>query len=195
MKNKIIEEWLVRDNLHLIQQLGLDAVEEAKKNSKYDGVEIPQKPIHDFVKVENEQTKLSETERKILSFYHEVLRDGHDERLDNFYHQEAVLHAICDKDIKGIPNIKAYLNNLIACLPKKEINVCKVSSNVRDGIAEVAVRWRLIGEHLGNGFFGEATEKPIYMPVINHYRVQHDKIVEEWMVFDAFDTYCQIFSS
>ena len=33
--NKIYEEWLVRDNLYLIQQLGFDPVEMAKRDYRY----------------------------------------------------------------------------------------------------------------------------------------------------------------
>ncbi len=194
-ENKIFEEWLVRDNLYIIEQLGFNAIEMAKRDQRY----------KNRTKARNEKPKkavngkqyffdLDKPAELIHSLYENVWSKRDFEQLANYYHNLAKIHSICDKELLGYGQLKGYLENIFATLPNADVEVQRITCNELDGKSEVAVRWQLRGTHLGDGLFGPASGKEIELPGISHYTVKDGKIHEEWMVFDGYDALCQIYA-
>ena len=48
----------------------------------------------------------------------------------------------------------------------------------------IAVRWELAGTHDGGALYGAATNKPIYILAVTHWRIAQGVIVDEVTVFD-----------
>lgn len=48
----------------------------------------------------------------------------------------------------------------------------------------VAVRWELAGTHDGGALYGAASNEPIYILAVTHWRIAHGVIVDEVTVFD-----------
>jgi len=194
-ENKIIEEWLVRDNLYLLEQLGFDPVEMAKKDQRYANIDIAifNQEIQKGTSKNGMPYDLHKPADLILSLYNEVWADRQFNDLSRYYHPLANVHAICGKDLIGPRNIASYLSHLFDSFPEAHVQIERVSTNVIEEGFEVAARWRILGRHTGDGFFSPASGKPISMPGITHYLIKEGKIVEEWMVFDGFDTLCQIY--
>lgn len=194
-ENKIFEEWLVRDNLHLVEQLGFDPVEMAKRDQRYKGIPITfsQNGVLDIIP-NGRPLNLQNPNDLIISLFANVWKSQNFDHLQQYYHRFSTIHAIQNKDLIGFADLQSYLSHLMASFPEAKITLERVSSNKKGNTSEVAARWKVEGIHSGNGFFGTASGKPIVMPVISHFIVENGKILEEWMVFDAFDVLCQIHS-
>ena len=48
----------------------------------------------------------------------------------------------------------------------------------------IAVRWELTGTHDGGALYGAATDEPIYILAVTHWRIAHGLIVDDVTVFD-----------
>lgn len=200
--NRIVEEWLVRDNLHLVQQLGFDPIEIAKKmpnkrppfqsdfglSQTMEGQRVPS--------VYSPQSTKFEIGDFILKMYNLVWEWKLFNHLKDFYADNAVSHYICNKDLIGINQMQGMLVSLFASFPNAKFLIDRVTCN--EGIVkdewEVAVRWRLQGLHEGIGYFEKPSGNTVEILGITHIKVRNEKIVEEWITFDGLDVLTQIHS-
>ncbi|MEM9932614.1 MAG: ester cyclase [Bacteroidota bacterium] len=195
-ENKIVEEWLVRDNLHLVKQLGFDPIIMAKRDQRYTGNRALPSLWPSTPNTENNELdslNVSGPVQLVQLLFEQEWKKEKVSDLTHYYHASAVVHAICEEDLKGIPQIETYLSDLFACFLDKEVTLERISANEKEGKVEVAARWKMTGTHHTDGIFGPASGKPIVLPGITHYLIEDGKILEEWMVFDAFDVMCQIY--
>lgn len=193
-ENKIFEEWLVRDNLHLVKQLGFDPVEMAKRDGRYKDYPIDISPNGTDILQEERALNVSKANDLVISLFKEVWKKRDFKNLDQYYADSAILYAICEEDVTTKSGLQNYFENLISCFPQAEISLERISSNKKGNGYEVAARWKMKGEHKGQGFFGVPSGKSVSLPIISHYFVQDGKIAKEWLVFDGFDALCQIHS-
>ena len=199
--NKIYEEWLVRDNLGLVQQLGFDPIEMAKKDNRYTGRESflnknrKQKNSTNGVNGLQEAYDFSVPHELILSLFNDVWKTRAFNKLATFYNETSTIHAICENDIKGPVQLANYLGDLFNTLSDIHLEVERITTNDLDHGSEVAVRWSMTAVHTGEGIFGPASQKAVFIPGISHFIVENGKIEKEWMVFDGFDVLCQIYAN
>jgi predicted ester cyclase len=190
--NKIYEEWLVRDNLAVVEQLGFDPVEMAKQNKDYNG----KKSLawQRDVKHLNGQLKTfrpSTDEEKILSLFYKGWNRKDKEKIVQHYAPGSCIHAIRNKDYSPEENA-AFMLSVLASFPDALVTVERITSNRRTADTEVAARWMITGTHGGKGFFTGATNVPVIIRGISHFLIRDTLIEEEWTVFDAFDVMCQL---
>lgn len=193
-ENKIYEEWLVRDNLHLVQQLGFDPVEMAKRDQRYatGKTKTPRNTIAQSPNGTANILEESTVAKLVYSLINETWGKRDFEKLTNYYHTLANVHAICDSNLVGVHQLKNYAQHLMNSFPDARIIIDRVTCNERADDTEVACRWKIVGTHSGDGFFSPASGEEIILPVISHYIIKDGKISEEWMIFDGFDLLCQI---
>lgn len=60
------------------------------------------------------------------------------------------------------------------------------------GDVAVALRWSLTGRHLGTGIWGLATGRSLLMMAVSHYRLRGPRIVEDITVFDELAVLRQV---
>jgi predicted ester cyclase len=198
-ENKIEEEWLVRDNLHIVQQLGFDPVQLAKNSGRYRSGLLPHVPFIAENRVGQQvpprhKIAVEGTAKLLYDLFQNVWNGRYFDRVGDYYHSTATIHAICGHHYRGVTAIQGFLVNLFSSLPQAALQVERITCNTGKESDTVAVRWRLTGLHQGNGYFGPASGKPVNMPGISHFVVTGGKISQEWTVFDAFDVLCQIYS-
>jgi predicted ester cyclase len=201
--NKIYEEWLVMDTYHLVQQLGLDPIEVAKKAAKSTQhlaptitfglpetaeAGLPPKP---FIPTSDE----FEIGEFMLELFNKVWERRSFNNVKKFYEEKAVVHYICNRDLVGVNEIQGMFISLFASVPNAKLVLERITCNKRDSDQDwdVAVRWRLQGIHEGTGYFGAPSGKPIDIFGINHYKIRNEKIVEEWLLFDGMEVLRQIY--
>ena len=195
--NKIEEEWLVRDNLYLIQQLGYDPVALARQSKKYSHKSLPSVPLIAENRVGQQRPVKSEDRPNdsatlLYNLFQNVWNGRYFNQLGEYYHPTATVNGICDQTYRGVSQIQSYLINLFASVPQGVVQVERITANLGENNDTVAVRWRLTGLHQGNGFFGPSSGKPVNILGISHFNIFDGKIEQEWTVFDAFDVLCQI---
>lgn len=200
--NRIYEEWLVRDNLWIVRQLGFNVYETARKLAKAapkDG----QLPYARLGMSENMKGQISPKlhlakDDSVGEWMLEMLSRVYNYRLFNeverYYAENATVHFVCDQDLTGHAQIQGMLISLFSAFPNAAFVVERVTCNKRTEADSysVAVRWRINGVHEGFGFFGAPTGKPATILGISHYTVTRKKVVEEWTVFDGLDVMKQL---
>lgn len=201
--NRIYEEWLVRDNLWIVMQLGLDPRETARK--------MAEAVSREYAGVQRTYGLCEAMEGQCVPQWHPARDDSVGEwmlemagRIYNYkyindvkkyYHDNAVVHFICGKDLNGYDEIQGMIISLLASVPGGSYEVERVTVNERQGGdgQDVAMRWRLRGLNEGIGFFGAPSGKPVEIMGISHYHVQDRKIREEWITFDGLDVLKQMY--
>lgn len=201
--NRIYEEWLVRDNLWIVKQLGIDPHELAKKMANASvtnsGIEKTRYGMDTNMKGQFFPEKYIAKDDSIGEFVNEMINKIYNNRLfnevRNYYHENSVLHYICDKDLTGYNQIQGMLITLFASFPNANFIVDRISCNRRDesNSYDVAVRWRISGVHEGLGMFGQPSGKPVEFLGITHYRIVDKKVVEEWFTYDGLDVLRQVY--
>lgn len=202
-KNRIYEEWLVRDNLWLVQQLGFDIHEVAKKMAKSNVLKVPalqsEYGLAESMYGQFVPSRYKAKDDSVGEWMKQILDEMYNYKMINmakeYYAPEAIVHNICNQDLYGYENIQGMMISFLGSIPNGHYYVDRVTVNDRrgDDCYTVAVRWRMKGLHEGIGVFGSPSFKPLNILGINHYRIKNKKIVEEWITYDGLDVLRQTY--
>lgn len=195
--NRIHEEWLVRDNLWIVTQLGIHPDELAKRMAKTASAKINSlqstyglcESMEGQFMPEKYEAKDDSVGEMILEMLSHIYNYKYINEVKKYYYDNAVVHFICDKDLNGYDEIQGMIISLLSSVPNGSYEVERVTCTDRpnnDGY-DVAVRWRLRGINEGIGFFGQPSGKHLEIMGINHYYVVDNKVREEWITFDGLD--------
>ncbi len=199
--NRIYEEWLVRDNLWIVKQLGFDSHEVAM-NMAQNSIASSEQASYGLgentigqIFPEHYNAKDSSVGELLLEMLKNVYAGRYFNKVTKYYDEKATLHYICDKDLIGHSQIQGMLVSLFASFPNSNFLIDRITCNkrVEENTYDVAVRWRIIGLHEGFGMFGSASNNMVEILGINHYIVENNKIIEEWMTYDGLDILRQIY--
>jgi pimeloyl-ACP methyl ester carboxylesterase/predicted ester cyclase len=203
LENKIYKEWIVRDNMGPLIQLGLDphrfAAQLARK--KVDAGE----PLMDVL--ENRRMlgqNPPETEADVSIAHNDgeaqLLRDLHHiynrrmfGRIEKMYAPNCQWHGPLMRELYGPAAVLQQTMRLVALMPDSAFvaqHICAVESE--EGGTKYAVRWIMEGHHLGYGPLGAPTGHPLSVMGISHFHIRDGKIVEEWVVYDELSMLVQI---
>lgn len=194
--NLIFEEWLVRDNLWIVQQLGIDAEVLAKQMAKNQ----PAKKTFGYDECMEGQfipTAYTAKDNSIGEQLLEMLNAVYNQKLINricdFYADNAIIHTICNKDLIGHDEIQGATISFLSSFPNARLIVERVTYNTySDGSTHASVRWYLRGLHEGIGMYGLPTGKPVEILGITQYTITDGKIVEAWEIYDGLDVLRQL---
>lgn len=203
-ENRVSEEWLVRDYMAMVLQLGLDPHEFAKKLARQNPLAGARKESLGAVERTIGQNappeyKLPSSDKfDIEDFVNQVLHEIWNWRLFNKIREYFVPNYICytvpDRQIHGINDYFAYVMSFIVAFPDAVMNFEHIYWNEdEDGLFRVAVRWRLIGTHNGYSKFGEPSSKRVQIMGITHFWVKDSKFLREWTVYDEIAILTQIY--
>ena len=196
--NRIHEEWLVRDNLWIVTQLGLDPHQVAKNMAIAAGKKTPGllqasyglcESMEGQFMPERYTAKDDSVGEMMLEMTSRIYNYKYINEVKKYYHKNATVHFICDKDLNGYDEIQGMLVSLLASVPNASYEVERVTCNERAGKDgyDVSLRWRLRGINEGIGFFGQPSGKPLDIMGISHFHVVDNKVREEWITFDGLD--------
>lgn len=202
--NRIYEEWLVRDNLWICEQLGYDPHQIAKRLAFHsyqngEGMNIRNGLDENMIGQKFPQIYVGK-DSSIGEFMLEMLNNIYNCRLFDlvrkYYYENSVVHYICDKDLTGHFQIQGMLINLFASFPNANFNIDRITCNGNEKLEEnyIAVRWRLAGIHEGIGQFGKPSFNHVEILGISHFTIRKRKVVEEWITYDGLDVLKQIYS-
>ena len=203
LENKIYKEWIVRDNMGPLIQLGLDphrfAAELARK--KVDAGE----PLMDVL--ENRrmlgqyppETEADvsiahdDGEERLLRGLHHIYNRRLFGLIEKIYAPNCQWHGPLMRELYGPAAVLQQTMRLVALMPDSAFvpqHICAVESE--EGGTKYAVRWIMEGHHLGYGPLGAPTGHPLSVMGISHFHIRDGKIVEEWAVYDELSMLVQI---
>ncbi|MFN2287511.1 MAG: ester cyclase [Chromatocurvus sp.] len=199
--NRIVEEWLVRDNFALLEQLGIDPAAHAR------ALAAPTKPpseaytawrqreIERVCQAPGAPATASTDEapaQAVAAALHNIWNARLIGDCRTLYTADARIHASGRPDVDGIEAIMRFYVDMLAALPDAGFSADYICDNsMRDG-SWVAVRWTLAGLHTGPSRWGAPTGAPVLVLGESQYRLVNGRVVEEWLVFDEVAVMTQI---
>jgi len=198
----ITREWLARDNLALVRQLGFDVRECATLLRDRYTPELRQWFDKETSRLNNaagETTRgpLADVRSDPESFSQQLLdaswRSGDAATLDAAYAPYAVMHRSPVEIISGrkaIENYYAALRSAFDCSAARVDHVAQQPAG-EDAI-HVATRWAACGTHTGDYLGTSATGRPVYIMGVTHRRIVSGRTAVEWTVFDGLGVLSQL---
>ncbi len=203
-ENRIVEEWLVRDNLSLARQLGVDVnawVEQKAAEPLASDSTFAKWLGSEFDRVSNLPRErraypadaAADPEAVIAASLNNIWSTRLVGDANLLYAEDAVLHASARDAIRGTTDIARFYMDMLSCLPDAKVAVdytCK--NSMLDDATYVAARWALAGHHTGGTLWGPATGAPVFILGESQYKLVDGKVVEEWLVFDELAILTQV---
>ncbi len=194
--NRIVHEWLVRDQAAIARQIGLHERTLAQRWLDERGGDIAKSakpamppappPYRSFVDPQPIAQAYAQAHRSLW-----LDDDG------------ASLQALLDPMvIAALPGgesavergaLGRFWAGLRQALPARSYEVEHLVANPRPGRATaLAMRWRARTEHTGPGRYGTPSGRPVELLGICHAEVEHGRVVREWVLIDDVATWMQV---
>ena len=205
-ENRVVEEWICRDELALIRQLGLDEHALAKRLVQAEveaGLSLPPVNQGEIQRVEGQNTPSSVQEPKSDGFdpeyfvrraFHELWNWRLLNVLDDYCVPNYWSKVSTNRTLYGVGDYKAYVLGWMAAFSDVTLlvdHVCWVTESSTKH--RVATRWTLQGTHDGPGVYGAPTGKRVSIVGITHHEIENEQFVREWTVFDEFALLKQLY--
>ena len=203
LRNMVVEEWLVRDELSHVLQLGLDPVATAaemvakERDSDFQSTVAGdvergwgQLPPPEW---ESSDSDTFDPEDFIGRMFHEIWNWRLLNKAREFYHENFAFEGATRRSFLGLNDFHSYALGLLAPFPDLAIQTdhfCHVGD--AESGWRVATRWTMRGTHTGYGVYGEPTGNPVRLMGISHHLIQDGRISHEWTIFDEFALLKQI---
>lgn len=198
-ENRIVEEWLVRDNWRAVAQIGGDPWTVAKAQAAADREGDPARHGWRAKAIEAVRSlpdgDIADDHPAILpaTMLRSALRD-------DLYGEAAEALSVA-AEIRWPSNRLGFgrgfwigcATQLRSMLHDAALRIEHVAARPLPGddIA-VAIRWSITGIHRGAGLWGPATGREILIMAVSHYRLRAGRIVEDVTVFDELAVLRQI---
>lgn len=203
-KGIIVEEWLARDNLLLMHQLGFDAHALAKKAAR------SEKPLAYTVPSEADRLRgqlppvevapADSKEFDPATFTHTALHQIWNHRLLNlvptYYAENFKCDSSSGRSFYGQNQMTNYILQFLAPFPDLAISIDQFTALQEDATTyRTATRWVIQGTHKGIGMYGKPSGNPIRLMGMTHNIIKDGKFTEEWTIFDEFALLKQIYAN
>jgi hypothetical protein len=202
-ENKIVYEWLMRDNSFLVKQLGVDVLDAAEHFATF-----PAAPEFDTWKAEEitrvkagAQTKHqwpTKLDKKHTDFankwVHIFFNDKDYGPIADFYHVNAKAQWPGGVEAIGVPGIRgAFIQWLAQCPDAKATCDHIAVVPFEDEGIDIAIRWSLAGTFSARDKrLAKYSGQDFFVLGATHLRIINDKISEEWTVFDEVAGYANL---
>lgn len=203
LENRIYKEWIVRDNMGPLMQLGIDphafALDLATKryangetvldfgeNRRLLGQYPPEAEAD--VSIAN-----SDQEADLLRDLHHIYNKRMFGRISTLYSPNCQWHGPLMREFYGCAAVLQQTMRLVAMIPDCAYtpqHICSVESE--EGGLKIAVRWIMEGHHLGFGSLGQPTGHPLHVMGVSHYHIRDGKIIDQWEIYDELSMLVQV---
>ncbi|MEQ7154683.1 ester cyclase [Brevundimonas aurifodinae] len=192
-ENRIVEEWLVRDNAQLVRQLGLDPWTVARAQAEADRALDPASHgwrTAEIARVREDRALVAppSTDHPALTPAAMLTTAVNEANLG----QAAGLLSVSAEGfwpsgrrwigrggwIGAVTQLTAVLD-----APRLVIDHWAATALPHDEVA-VALRWSLAGRHVRPGVYGPPTGRDLLVLGVSHYRSRQGRILEDVTVFD-----------
>jgi predicted ester cyclase len=201
-EGQISREWLMRDNLALVRQLGLDPMRAARTIAEHSDDVLRLWLGREYDRVRRHEPLYGLpigvfTEDPHAGFARKVLTacwtSDEPERLHDHYAPYCVMHRAPVRIFSGRDRILRHYAAWRTVFPDADLTVDHVCSQpFGGGGSHVAARWSIAGKQQGRLQDQDATGRPVYLVGATHWRVLNQRIIAEWTVFDELAMLAQV---
>jgi predicted ester cyclase len=196
-ENRIVEEWLVRDQAGIARQVGLDpkllGAEIGRSNRAQSapgaGPLLARWADAAGLTVEGD----APLARQVMAGFKDVWGSKDLSQLSRHYDRAVRLEAPGAEVYYGLHSLEPILRGFIAAIPDGVFKLHHVIARRDPGRApRVALRWSYAGSHTGQGRYGIPSHVPLVVLGITHVELRDEKIIAKWMLVDELSIYAQI---
>jgi len=200
-RGRMVEEWVVRDELADCLQRGVDP-DEAARGLRFQGwtgsmtEEPPKDVLLAGVSGPRPDDFRPECEM-VLEFVEEVWTRRRLHRVHDFMVRDLFLHTVGDRTVIRPERYQSDLLAMVGPFPDARFAVRDVQTNHAERYAglRVAVLWTMHGTYRGTPVFGPLTGSPVTLLGVSQFLVQRGRIVREVRVYDEIALRAQINST
>ena len=202
--NEIFHEHVIYDTAAMIQQMGFDVTEVARRMVETDNAAaLPA----NFMASEPERMvgqgkPATETipgqprddmERLVRATLHTVWNRRNFGAIDKVYNPNVVVQGSTGRVYRGTGQLRSFIMSMVAMFPDLWMSVDDIywMGNPEEGYV-VSFRWSAMGTHKGNGPYGQPTGKEVHIWGINQWVIEDGTIQKEWMLFNEFGVLLQL---
>lgn len=207
-ENRIIEEWLVRDNSFLIKQLGIDLMDAVHqlaatptlpKFTSWHASEYKRVLEHDHrrpIEKLDAYTDLNgfDAEQFSASWLQTLFNQKMFSLLSSYYHPNAELQWPGGRVALGLAQISGALIQWLAQCPDAKLTMDHIGvTYFAQDTCDIAIRWALAGTHSPQIAALKHTKGNTFFVLgVTHLRVYKGKISKEVTVFDEIALYANL---
>lgn len=200
---KVVEEWVVRDESAVVEQLGFDLQATAEQLASgtwgSDGAAdsgllgpAPQDPLTEGDSGTRPDTGRAEA-ALALELFTEVWNERMFHRVADLVHPEVIVHSAGRRTAVRHDGYVRELLQLLGAFPDAVVEVRDIAVNHSDFHGtRVAVLWRLVGTYGGAPIYGPPTHTPVDVLGSSMFLLRHGRIYREWRVHDELAIRAQI---
>ena len=190
--NRIVHEWLVRDQAAIARGIGRHERELAQawldERGGWHKPAMPAAPGAYTSQVDK---------HPLATAYADGLRNalvhGRFDTLPATHAADVITALPAGQAAVGLNALPMFWRSLHQALPQANFVVEHLAINERAGRASaLALRWRAQARHLGDGRYGAATGKPVELLGITHAEIEGGHVVREWHLIDEVAVWMQV---
>lgn len=200
--NEIFHENVIYDTAGMLQQLGFDVVETARKFAAV----RQSSPLANFMAGEPKRmpgqgkpATLPIPDRRddigefVRAAFHTIWNRRNFGAIDGIYSPNVVMQGSTGRVYRGPGQIRSFILSVVAMFPDISLTVDDIywMGNPKDGFV-VSIRWGAVGTHRGNGPYGEPTGKQVTLWGITQWAIADGVVQKEWMMFNEFGVLMQL---
>lgn len=194
LENRIIEEWLVRDNAAIVRKLGFDIVTLAAEQAKADQANGPaawrqeaMAKVRDLTSSVIAKAKPDPASAPLdfaCWYFASILQNIRVENIEAAYAANARVILPDERHAVGHAAIAVARAAIFDGFTSGEFMLDHIGGVIEGPYTDIALRWSYTARHSGGGRYGAASDREIYILAVTHLRTIDGQITEEWTVFD-----------
>ncbi|MGI8769250.1 MAG: ester cyclase [Propionibacteriaceae bacterium] len=197
-RGRMVEEWVVRDSLAIVQQLGQDPDEVARR-ATFIGytASMTQAPPGDVLAVGDSGPRPDDFRSEaqmVLDFIDQVWNGRDLSLMEQFWVRDLMLHTVGYRTVIRPEGYRQALLRMLRPFPAGRFEVRDVVTHSAPRYAglRIAVTWVFRGRYNGTPDFGGLTDSPVEVLGVSQFLVQDGRLVREVRVYDEIALRTQI---
>ncbi len=197
-RGRMVEEWVVRDSLAIVLQLGQDpdAVARDKFFLGYSG-SMAEAPPDDVLAAGDSGPRPDDFRpeaQMVLEMIDQVWNGRDLNAVESYFDRDLTLHTIGYRTVIRPENYRRELLGLLRPFPTGRFEVRDVVTNQTERYAglRIGVTWVYQGDYNGTADFGPLTGSPVEILGSSQFLVQEGRIVREVRLYDEIALRTQI---
>jgi predicted ester cyclase len=204
-ENRIVEEWLVRDNSAIVWQLGSNPVAVAREQANADRRASPEPAAWRTAAMERVRSTPSSGRPPCswpdphadpiewaMAFVGGILNGRKLAQIREIYFPNVRVNAPGGRSLFGHGEAIGWWTGLLGCFSGAKIRADHICAQPAEHGVDIAMRWELTGVHSGSALYGSPSGREVYILAVTHWHVRSGRVQEEWTVFDEIALLRQI---
>ena len=205
--NKVVEEWVVRDEFAVLQGLGMDpyvVAAELSERSPVLGTAMQTSaeagpfagrianPVERGISGARPKRYVDECQM-IVDYFDQVWNGRNFDKVADYCDDTIVCQTVRMRRVMQIANFQMEIMRLLAAFPDgiMEVRDLVVHDSVDLGM-RIGVIWLMRGTYSGAPVYGRVNRAPVNILGSSHFELRHGKIIREYRIFDEISVIAQI---